>query len=175
MAKTYTVDFTMRAKAVETTTGDLGNAQWDHLVEQKTAWAAGTAVNQVAMAWSQTIALGVGNVSHDLTANLQLDAADATIETKTFAVVKGIWIDNSASTSGKLTVGGGSTGAGAADAFAGAGYPFVGDDDLVDINFGGSWQWTDPTGVAVSNGATDDLHFVATTATQTFNILIVGE
>ena len=69
MAKTYTAKLLMDVKAVEQITGDLASSQWPHPVKVDLSLAAGTAVSEVAMAWSQTIALGVGNVSHELDAS----------------------------------------------------------------------------------------------------------
>lgn len=169
MAASFTASLLVRLKATETWTLDAGVGNIQHLVEQSPSVGAGTADGQIDQAWSDSRSLAVGTEDLELDNLTQLDSAGATLNARSFSVVKGIVIKNT-STSGKLTIGGKG-----ATAFAGAGYPFVDDTDKADINAGSVWFWYDPAGVAVTNGASDVLLVEATTATQTYDIAIIGE
>ena len=174
MARTYAANFSVALSGSEVQTLDKGAGSIRHAIEQSANLPSGTADGQVNEIWSDTRTLAVGSENLELDNLTQLDSAGATMRTVAFAVVKGIVVRNT-SASGRIALGGGTTGAGAADAFAGAGYPFAADASEVDIPFGGCWSWYDPVGVAVTNAATDILHVEAFTATQTYEIVIIGE
>lgn len=160
--------------ATRTLTLDQGSVTEPHRVDYDVTWPDGTAVSQADEVWSDRRTLAIGGESLELDALPQTTSAGGAMRTVAFGVVKGIIIRNT-STSGRLVIGGGSTGAGAADAFAGTGYPFATDAAEAEIPFGGAWAWFDPTGVAVTNGATDILRVEAVGAQQTYEIEIVGE
>ena len=172
MALSTTIKLTL--SSTRTLVLDLGSFREPHVVDYDVTWPTGTAVNQADEVWSDSRSLAVGSENLDFTALPQVTSTGVAVRTVAFAVIKAIIIRNT-SASGRLVVGGGSTGAGAADAFAGTGYPFATDASETEIPFGGAWVWTDPTGVAVTNGATDILHIEAVGATQTYEIEIVGE
>jgi hypothetical protein len=175
MAATFTAELIARLVASETWTLDQGNLGGNsHKVDATVSVAAGTAASEIDLVWSDSRSLAVGTEQLELDNLTQLDSAGATLNARTFSVVKAILIRNTTA-SGLLTIGGGTGGAGAADAFAGAGYPMVADSDKIDIPFGGFFFWYDPAGAAVTNGATDVLEVEATTATQTYEIAIIGE
>jgi len=176
MAASYTAKVLASFIAAEewTMDGAGGTATIPHKVAFDTNLAAGTAAGQVAMAWHDSVSLPVGTGPLQLDGLTQLDAAGATLHSVAFGVVKGIMIKNT-SASGKLTIGGGTGGGGAADAWAGAGTPFVSDASRIDIPFGGLFVWYEPAGTAVANSTADVLEFEATSATQTFQIAIIGE
>lgn len=176
MAATFTAKVLARVTGSELWALDQGNLGGGnaHKVEAEYDLAAGTATSQTNLIWSDSRSLGVGTEDLELDNLTQLDSAGATLNARTFSVVKAICIKNTTS-SGTLIIGGGTGGAGAADAFAGAGYPMVDDTDKITIPFGGCFLWYDPVGVAVTNSATDILHVEATGATQTYQITIVGE
>lgn len=92
--------------------------------------------------WHQTsanpsigaIAAGSG-LDLDLTSLALKDSAGATVETVSFADVRGFVIRNTseAGSGAVLSVGGGTGGAGAADAWAGAAYPLPADATVIQI------------------------------------------
>ena len=175
MAAAFTARILARMTATESWSldqGVLGGSA--HKVEADLSASAGTAAEQIDLAWSDARSLPVGSEELELDNLTQLDSAGATVNARTFGVVKGILIRNT-SASGTLILGGGTGGAAAADAFAGAGYPLVTDASKIAVPFGGLLMWYDPVGVAVTTGATDILHVKATGATQTYEIIILGE
>jgi hypothetical protein len=149
---------------------DQGSSNLFHKVAEALSWPSGTAASQADEVWSDSRTVNSGaNDDLEMDNLSQVDSSGAAVRSVSFAVVKLVFIRN-VSTSGSLEVG-----APGATAFAGTGYPFKDDSDIACVPFGGGWLWYDPTGVAVTNGATDVLRVSGVTANQTYQILVIGE
>ena len=141
------------------------------------AWPNGTATSQVNEIWSEgsrSLAASA-NDAFDLTSLTQLDAAGATVRPAVaFSVVKLVYIRNTSAT-GSLIVGGGTGAGGASDAWALATGLLSADAATTNVSAGGFLLWTDPAGVAVTNTSADVLNLQGVGATQTYDIIIMGE
>ena len=165
----------LRLEATRTIALDGGTQKSLHAWEEALAWGTGTAASQADEVWSDKATVGSGAFTNlDLKALAQLDTGAVTLRTVDFAVIKGVFIRN-LSASGSLKVGGGTGGASAADAWALAGGMFETDASIVSIPFGGGLFWYDPAGVAVTNSTADILALGGVSATQTYEIIIIGE
>jgi hypothetical protein len=113
----------------------------------------------------------------DLFALSQEDSAGTTLRAIIMANVKAILIKNTntAGGAGYIQIGGGTDGAGAADAWAGVTTPFETDASTSIVPPGGHWQWYSPTGGTVTNSTANILHLGALSANQTYEIIIIGD
>ncbi len=113
----------------------------------------------------------------DLTNLDQKDSAGTSLRTISLDNVKAVLVKNTntAGTTGYITIGGGTDGGAAADAWAGVTTPFAADSDIVNIPPGGLFQWYSPVGGTVTNTSADVLHLGAVTANQAYEIVIVGD
>lgn len=161
-------------EGLRTTTLERGVQRTLHSIASALAWPSGTTSSTADEVWSdtRTVAAGVDD-NLQLDSLAQLDDADNTLRTVTFTKIKLLAIRNT-SAADYLAVGGGSTGAGAADAFAGANYPLAADNDLIHVGAGGLFLWMDPDGVDVTNGATDILNLRGITSSQTYELVLIG-
>ncbi len=165
----------LKVEAAQSFTLDQGTTKALHLTEEALSWPSGTGSGLADEVWSDSRTVNSGADDNLELDNLsQLDSGGNTLRTVQFDKVKLVFIRNTSATD-SITIGGGSTGAGAADAFAGTGYPFVADNDTADVSAGGGWVWFDVDGVQVTNGATDILNVHGNTSNQTYEIVIVGE
>lgn len=164
-----------RIQASKTTVLDAGDQIAKHEIEAKVTWPNGTASNKAETVYSDegTVASGAF-VNLDLTALVQKDADDNTIETITLTQVKAVMIKNT-STSGSIVIGGGTDGAAAADAWALTGGLFTADADKITIPAGAAFMWTAPAGVSVTNLTADIFCIAGVTAEQTYDIVIIGD
>ena len=154
-------------------------------VENDASYASGTGSGQVDEVWtsSATVADGVF-VNLDLNALDQLDDDGVTIRsTINFANIKLIQVKNvTAGATGYLTVGGGTDAGSAADAWAGVTTAFLTDASIIALPTPNSatndmsvFKWTSYVGGTVTGaGAADILCLGGVTATQTYEIIIVG-
>lgn len=157
-------------EAGRTVSLDQGSSRAMHALAESLSWPSGTAASQADEVWSDQREVASGaNDDLELDSLTQVDADGNTVRSVSLAVVKLVYIRN-ISTSGRVDVG-----AAASNPWAGAGLPFVDGSDKAAIPFGGGWLWYDPAGVAVSNGSADVLRVAGVTATQTYQIIIVGE
>jgi len=149
---------------------DQGTQTETHAVSIDYQWPNGTGLSKADAVWSDTRSLGVGTELLDLTALVQLDAAAKTIRTVNLDKVKYIRIKNTttAATTGYLEIG-----AGGANPWIGALWKAA--DDTTTVPFLSVLEWGDPSGVAVVAGTGMTINVQAFTATQTYEILIIGE
>jgi len=170
MAATLKTDIKISAFGALAFAMDTGGAKESHDFEYEVQWPSGTAASQANQVWSDTRTVNAAaNDDLELDSLTQTDDAGATVRSVSFSVVKGLFIKNT-SDADRIDVGGvGAT------AFAGDGYPFKDDSDIICIPAGGHFSWSDPDGVAVTNGATDILRVAGVTSNQTYTIWINGE
>ena len=176
MASTYTAKILARIIGSEIITLDTGNVGGQHTITQDVAYAAGTASSEVDLVWSDSRTLPIGTEQLDLTNLTQLDSAGATVNARIFSKVKAIMFVNTTAigTAGALIFGGGTGGAGAADAWAGNEHPSATDASRFVLTPGGSAHWTIPAGAAVTNASQDILEVQAIGAEMTYEIVIIG-
>lgn len=155
---------------------DAGSLKEVHAVDFAATWPSGTSTSQADEVWSDTRTVNAAAHDNlDLTSLTQLDSSGGTVRAGiSFAVIKAVHVVNTSS-SGYLVIGGGTDGAAAADAWALAGGMLSSDASIVHVPAGGTFTWSDPAGVAVTNSSADILHFGGVTANQTYKVVIVGE
>lgn len=175
MARSFTGNAEILSKAYESQSLDLGAGVVPSEIKQTTSLTSGTGAGAVNEGWSDSRSLAVGSESLDLTALTQTDADGDTIRSAiSFSKGKVVTIKNTSS-SGYLIVGGGTGGAGAADAWAGTDSMLYSDASRLTVQAGGFISWYSPAGGAVANGTADILEIEAVVATQTYEILVTGE
>ena len=155
---------------------DLGTIALRHDLAVAANWPDGAAAGSIEAMWSdkRTLADGAGE-SLDLNSLPQLDAAGGTLKTIVFDKIKAIYVSIATAAPGLLTIGGGSTGAGAADAWAGAGTPFAADGTLIQLQAGdGVFVWQNPAGGDVTAVASHLLRMEASGLEVTYDIVILG-
>ena len=176
MADTLASKLKLRLEATRTVGLDQGTQRATHAVDVDTTLPDGTSASQADEVWSDSRTVNAGaHDNHDLTDLDQLDDDGDTVRSGiTFAGgVVALAIENKSS-SDYLEVGGGTDGAGAADAWAGAGLLFKDDSDIISIPAGGCLFWFAPAGAAVTNSSADILHIGGITSNQDYEIAIIG-
>ena len=171
---TITARITASIQVRDRRSGDLGAFSLDPLLSLVTDYAAGTGSGEIDQQWSDARQLAAAaHDDLDLT-SLPAATADPRGAGVAFSAVKRIAVLKTDS-GDYLEIGGGTDGAGAADALAGTDdYPFSADGDIVQVvGQNGLWLWINPEGCAVAAG-TAVLHIGGITSTQDYQILILG-
>lgn len=161
---------------VDSSALDLGQVALRHALSAQTDWPDGSAVGSIEAIWSdrRTLAAAAGE-NLDLNALIQAYAAGGAVKSIVLDKVKAIYLEITSAVPGLLTIGGGSTGAGAADAWAGAGTPFAADGTLLQLQAGsGLFVWQNPVGGAVTAVTSHILRMEASGLEVTYDIVILG-
>ncbi len=148
-----------------------------YTVSDEDAYDDGDGDGQIDEVWMAKGSLAAGaNETHDLQSLTQTDDNGATVRGSiSFDGVKHFEIRNTTATSagGFLSIG-----EAAANIWDGAGTPFAGGTGsttgIIDVQPGDSFRWTSRKGGTVS-GSAKDVKIAATTAAQTYELIIGGE
>jgi len=179
MAGTLTTKILARVIGTRKVAFGLGTQSFPATLEESLDWPDGSGASQADEMWTKedgSVAAGAHD-NWDLKALPHEDTDDDTERTIDLANIKLLFLRNTSS-SDYLVVGGGTDGAGAADAWVDAvgteGW-LADDSDLIHVPAGGCLLMAFPSGVTVTNATADILHIGGITSTQTYELMLIGD